>query len=287
MTGLKEFDEGEKSVNIILKNIMNISGCIYNNINKEELFIKYSITPQDKIPPIQCHMCNNNCSYHNMFKMKCNNYICNMCCKNNVNLAECPHCNVSLLDNAVVNKDECKVSNYKIVLINSDFYAGFEIKRDKLHDLLVNNYNIFSSYEPCIYPGVNSKYYWNRKYTNKPYLGKCYCSKICNGKGDGDGNGNCKRITVSTFQSGSVIITGARSMDQINDAYTFINKVFEDNYNDLKKVNAPFLEQNDHTKTNSNNKKKVIKLKRKNIHNLPSSDVLQKYIEMNKSLAQS
>ena len=67
----------------------------------------------------------------------------------------------------------------------------------------------------------------------------------------------------------------------------FINKVFEDNYNELKKVNAPFLEQNEHTKTNSNNKKKVIKLKRKNIHNLPSSNILQKYIEMNKSQLQS
>ena len=35
-------------------------------------------------------------------------------------------------------------------------------------------------------------------------VGKCYCSKLCNGKGDGDGNGNCKKITISTFQSGSV-----------------------------------------------------------------------------------
>ena len=218
-----------------------------------------------------------------MSLMKCNNYICNMCCKTNVNLENCPHCQTSLLDTAIINKDTCKVSNYKIVLINSDFYAGFEIKRDKLHDFLVNKYNIFSSYEPCIYPGVNSKYYWNRKYMDKQFLGKCYCSKICNGKGDGNGNGNCKKITISTFQSGSVIITGARSMDQINDAYAFINKVFEDNYHNLKKINAPFLDENDNTKISNNNKKKVIKLKKKNIHNWPSEDILQQYLGIAKA----
>ena len=74
-------------------------------------------------------------------------------------------------------------------------------------------------------------------------------------------------------------------MEQINDAYTFINKLFEDNYQELKKVNAPFLDECDNTKTNTTNKKKIIKLKRKNIHNLPSESVLQQYLEMNKTMA--
>ena len=122
---------------------------------------------------------------------------------------------------------------------------------------------------------------------DKPHLGKCYCTKLCNGKGDGDGNGNCKKITISTFQSGSVIITGARSMEQINDAYKFINRVFEENYQNLKKVNAPFLEQSEHSKSSNNNKKKVIKLKRTNIHNLPPDNILQQYLEMNKNISES
>lgn len=284
MTGLKKLEDGEKSVNIILNSIKNIKGCIYKPINKEDLMIKYSLDSEDKIPPIECDVCHQKSSYYNMMTMKCDHYICNLCSKKNVELDRCPTCNESLIENAIVNKEECKITNYKIVLINSDFYAGFEIKRDVLHEYLIDKYQIFSSYEPCIYPGVNSKFYWNKKYMNKTHVGKCYCSKVCNGKGDGDGNGNCKKITISTFQSGSVIITGARSMEQINDAYTFINKVFEENYNSLKKVNAPFLEQNDSAKNNNNNKKKVIKLKRKNIHNLPPDNILQQYLEMNKSL---
>ena len=38
----------------------------------------------------------------------------------------------------------------------------------------------YSSYEPCTYPGVNIKYYYNE---NKNNFGICDCDKPCNGKG--------------------------------------------------------------------------------------------------------
>ena len=144
-----------------------------------------------------------------------------------------------------IENQKCKFKDFDIVLINSDFYAGFEIKRNELHQLLISNYNIFSSYEPCIYPGVNSKYYWNKQYKDQPYSGKCLCTVPCNGKGTGDGNGDCKKITIAIFQSGSVIITGARNMEQVKDAYKFINNVFSNHYEQLKKQNAPFLDLED------------------------------------------
>ena len=59
-----------------------------------------------------------------------------------------------------------EISFFKIVLINSDFKINYEIKRSELHQLLVNDKKIYSSYEPCIYPGVNSKYFWNKKYNS-------------------------------------------------------------------------------------------------------------------------
>ena len=37
------------------------------------------------------------------------------------------------------------LNNIDIVLINSDFYTGFEIKRNELHHLLVSDYKIYSS----------------------------------------------------------------------------------------------------------------------------------------------
>jgi hypothetical protein len=172
---------------------------------------------------------------------------------------------------ALEDPEVAKIDKYKIVLINSDYYIGFEIHRCKLHELFIEKYKIFSSYEPCIYPGVNSKFYFNSTYKDPDYPGKCICTKTCTGKGIGDGNGNCKKITVAAFQSGSVIITGAQSTEQIHTAYNFVNKVFDDNYEKIKKKNASFIELSDDeddnggTKSNAN----IIYIRRGNIINIP------------------
>ena len=59
----------------------------------------------------------------------------------------------------------------------------------------------------------------------------------------GNGDGDCKKITIAAFSSGSVIITGARAKEQIDDCYNFINRVFRDNYGKVKKVLAPFYDE--------------------------------------------
>lgn len=124
------------------------------------------------------------------------------------------------------------ISNFSIVLINSDFFGGFKVKREKLYAILSRN-DYFVSYEPDIYPGVNSKFYWNKMTINTPDTGKCRCSSPCDGKGTGDGNGNCKKITIATFQSGNIIITGARNNEQTMEAYNFINRIFRENYSEI------------------------------------------------------
>ena len=56
-------------------------------------------------------------------------------------------------------KSKLNFINYNIVLINSDFDVKFKIDRAILYDILVNKYKFYASYEPCIYPGINSKFY--------------------------------------------------------------------------------------------------------------------------------
>ncbi len=114
-----------------------------------------------------------------------------------------------------------------IVMINSDFHIGFEINREKLHRLICDK-KYYSSFEPIIYPGVNIKYYYNPSNIED---GICKCDGLCNGKGL---NGHCKRITVAVFNSGNIIITGGRSIHQINTAYDFISKTINDNKNILE-----------------------------------------------------
>ena len=164
------------------------------------------------------------------------------------------------------NVDTPIIEFYKIVLINSDYDIGYEIKRSELHQLLVNNYDIYSSYEPCIYPGVNSKYYWNKKYKDNDYYkfpGKCQCDHVCNGKGIGDGDGECKKVTISVFQSGSIIITGANSLEQIIDCYEFISSVFKKHESLLRKEN-PLNIDSSHLKKNKQ-KNPIIYIKKTNI----------------------
>ena len=127
--------------------------------------------------------------------------------------------------------------NFDIVMINSDFNVGFKIRRESLYELLGNS-NIFVTYEPDIYPGVNTKYFFN---TNNKIKGICNCKKPCNGKGTGNGDGDCKKVTIAIFQSGAIIITGSRCHEQMNEAYNFINKIISDNIDCVYKEDCPSI----------------------------------------------
>lgn len=120
----------------------------------------------------------------------------------------------------IIDDKDFNVSEYKILLINSDFVVNYKIDRNVLHRYIINM-NIFSSYEPLIYPGVNIKYFYNKNNSD----GICKCTCNCNGKGNSMGDGNCKRITIAVFMSGSIIITGANNEDQLLEAYNFINNL--------------------------------------------------------------
>jgi len=131
--------------------------------------------------------------------------------------------------NALINCD------YKIRLINSDFRIGIEIRRDRLNRLIQNSYEVLSSFEPCIYPGVKIQFFWN-KTKSGCHDGICTCEGYCGGKGEGCGDGDCKKITVAVFQSGCIIITGAQTIAQIDDAYIFICNVIKNNRDELEKI---------------------------------------------------
>ena len=98
-------------------------------------------------------------------------------------------------------------------------------------------------------------------------------------KGSGNGNGDCKKITIA-FQSGSVIITGAREILHIEKAQNFINRVFRENYDLIRKIDAPFIE-----KSNENKPKKYIKtsdiiyINKDKLNNPLNKDIYEKYIK--------
>jgi hypothetical protein len=85
---------------------------------------------------------------------------------------------------------------------------------------------LHSSYESAIYQGVKTKYFYNAQRPEHCPPGLCPCAKLCKGSGDGSKIGECKKITISPFQTGQVIITGARTIEQIQEGYAFIKDVF-------------------------------------------------------------
>ena len=129
----------------------------------------------------------------------------------------------------IEEKETMEMTNYNIQMINSDFDIRFKIDRLKLFTLLRQDYNMFVEYEPCNYPGVNIKYFW--KETNTIFNGICSCdldNKRCKGKKNS--KDSCKIITIAVFQSGKIIITGAKRMTQVDSAYKWIIDVLHDNY---------------------------------------------------------
>ncbi len=135
------------------------------------------------------------------------------------------------------------VNKMNVQMINSDFSLNSPLHSEIIHAILRDTYNLFSIFEKTLYQGVDTKYYYNKKRDLvKSRPGICNCPVLCSGQGNGDGEGQCKRITISIFQTGNIIITGARNMDQINEAYDFINKVFDKHEKQIVLVVPPKVE---------------------------------------------
>lgn len=128
-----------------------------------------------------------------------------------------------------------KISNYRITMINSNFNTNFKIDLLKLLEILNSDkYMLFTKFNPEKYRGLIIGYYWNTSYPTRD--GKCKCIGKCGGKGNGNGNGNCKKVTISVFKSGSIIITGGCLIEQVDDAYKTINTILRDNYTNIVKL---------------------------------------------------
>jgi TATA-box binding protein (TBP) (component of TFIID and TFIIIB) len=124
-------------------------------------------------------------------------------------------------------QEKPSIQRLSIQLINTDYALNKFINQDALHKILINEYKLFSMLEKTIYQGINTKFFYN---TAGSGIGLCECVKICKGQGTGEGENECKRITMSIFRTGRIIITGARKLEQIDTAYRFLNEVLMKHY---------------------------------------------------------
>ena len=136
-----------------------------------------------------------------------------------------------------ISEKPLTIHKFAIQLLNSDYKMSALLKRADLHRILCQQYRLSSTLETTIYQGVNTKYYYNEAAPTT--RGICMCPKFCNGQGDGTQIGSCKKITIAAFQTGSIIITGARNTRQLDEAYDFMNTVLQTHRDTVAKTVTP------------------------------------------------
>jgi len=129
--------------------------------------------------------------------------------------------------------DYLENSNSDSVLINSNFNCGFYIQREMLHSILRSDkYRIESAFDPCSYPGVKCKFYFNNE------LG--FDSPLQNGQVLEEDRrmkmselGETKKYTEVSFmifRTGSCLIVGNCSEEILQFIFTFIKNILKIEY---------------------------------------------------------
>jgi len=143
------------------------------------------------------------------------------------------------------------------VLINSNFNCGYFINRDILHSILRGEkYRIESAYDPCSYPGVKCKYYFNNKngfdenLQNGQILQEDRNLKMCE-LGD---NNKYTEVSFMIFRTGSCLIVGNCTERILKFVFEFIKRILSAEYQNIFTINTEPL-----------NKNKKVKLRKKNV----------------------
>tara|TARA_B110000090_G_C13376866_1_gene444224 strand:+ start:523 stop:1629 length:1107 start_codon:yes stop_codon:yes gene_type:complete len=119
------------------------------------------------------------------------------------------------------------------VLINSNFNCGFYINRDILYKQLRSNvYNIETAYDPCSYPGVKCKFYYNNHNSHNIEDQKGLIDKCDRGMKTSELDDNKKYTEVSfmVFRTGSSLIVGNCTEKILRFVYDFIKNILKIEY---------------------------------------------------------
>ena len=119
------------------------------------------------------------------------------------------------------------------VIINSNFYVGFNINRDVLHGILRSEkYKIDTIYDSCTYPAVKSKFYFCNSLGFDPVLQRGTIQQEDRALKTKDIMVSDKYTKVSfmVFRTGSCLIVGNCTEEVLMFVYEFVKKVLTDEY---------------------------------------------------------
>jgi hypothetical protein len=143
------------------------------------------------------------------------------------------------------------------VLINSNFNCGYFINREKLHSILRSSkYKIESAYDPCSYPGVKCKFYFNNElgFDFEKQNGQVVLEDRMQKMSELGDNLKYTEISFMIFRTGSCLIVGNCSERILKFVFEFIKKILANEYKNIHVANEEPI-----------NKIKKIKLRKKTI----------------------
>ena len=130
------------------------------------------------------------------------------------------------------------------VLINSNFNCGYYINRDKLYDILQQKYRLHTLYDPCSYPGIMSKFYYNVNLSKNMQTGI-------------KSRDDEKQISFMIFRTGSILIVGKCVEDELMEIYEFLKNILETEYKNIVQANNDENNLKQKKKTQKKIKKKI------------------------------
>ena len=144
------------------------------------------------------------------------------------------------------------------VLINSNFNCGYYINREKLQSILRSDkYKIECAYDPCSYPGVKCKYYFNNEIGFDTVLqnGQILPEDRAMKMSELDDNKKYTEVSFMIFRTGSCLIVGNCSERVLKFIFEFIRNILTVEYPHINVVNDDL-----------STKVKKTKLRKKTIH---------------------
>ena len=127
------------------------------------------------------------------------------------------NCSPFLPDSIIYTMDKLKECSdeqlqYDVNCINIYLKLDFELNRQRLFNELIKK-SYITEYKPEKYSGVKLRYKISKQQTQN--IGICECITKC----------TCNNITFLIFQSGNIIVTGFKSLHEIDNIVTDFNKL--------------------------------------------------------------
>jgi hypothetical protein len=137
------------------------------------------------------------------------------------------------------------------VLINSNFNCGFFVNREKLYSILRSDkYGIESAYDPCSYPGVKCKFYFNNEigFDDVMQNGRIIANERNMKMSELDDNKKYTEVSFMVFRTGSCLIVGNCSERILTFIYDFIKNILAAEYGNICVENDGHVVKNKKTK---------------------------------------